>query len=1105
MINLVLTNTIDSKYILDKVKKDYKKGVKQLIIVPDRVVLAYEMMVLEYLDIQGSFDIEVVSFSTLADRVLGKNADLMLNTQTEIMVIRKIIEDNRGKLLFYRESSKYIGFANEVLNLLGLLRVNSITLDTLVRLQEQLPAKYKNKLHDILLIYKEYKNCLTNKYSDSISKIEALVEKLPDSNYSNHKIYISEFLDFSKLELDVIEALAKFGTEMYISLPYSDADNKSIYPTTIKDKISNIAKRVYGNDISCKITREEEKLIGDFARIHDYLYSYKTPQDPMTSGNVAISSYMNPEKEVRDLAIRIKLLIKNQNIRYKDIAVVCCDLNNYYSTIQSTFKRYDIPFYADAKSQLVDQNLTRILLAAFRTIMNGYSQEDVLCFTKELDSILDKSDIYDFENYCLKFGIEYSNRIKSPFTQVSERFYLEPAERIRKKIVAMLEPLENIQGKRVSDYLSAIKAFLEKIDAENISKVLSNEQLKAGYKVEASVTDQVLEKIYVVIDQMDSMLGECEMTIKEFYKIFETTINSMSVSTIPMYIDCVYIGDCEKTRYEKKKFLFIIGANDSLFPIEYADGGLLTSQEFEWWNQNDAPIYPNTQEANKASKLYALMVMLKPSVLLTISYSRYDLLGNKLQKSSTISYLYSILGIKEDEEVHIYEPQTDWSLEQFYKYYVCEGSALEDLIDLNNRIKDNLLEYKNNVPHVMNALYTIACKKFSKEKVDKIINSNYRLETSLNGDYDGLPNSNVSVSKFEKYLSCPFRYYADYILRLREREVAGVQIADTGILMHAVMEQFFKQKDYDLMSYDEINSFVEKVFFDCLQDEDNKAFRYLLDDEYKINRSEFISATSNSLNILVNKMRVSKFKPYKLESKFSNYKGPKDYDSLKLVTSKKTFDINGVIDRIDKFGNEGFIVDYKSKSSMDFSFKNVFYGERVQLLVYLKKLIDEEKITPAGVFYLLVNQKYSSASTVINRLKYNGFIVSDKSIVRDLDENFCKDEDYKSELFPIKQKYSKDTEQEELEKTTGGSLVTVEELNAMCDYVMKLVAKAADEIQEGYVKATPYSYDDGDSKACTYCPYINMCQIKTHRGDIRRLGNNDFAQEVMFGKKEVIE
>ena len=60
MVNLFLTKTIDSKYLIDVIKNNNPKGSKHLFVVPDRIVLSYEMLVLDAIGQEGTMDIEVL-------------------------------------------------------------------------------------------------------------------------------------------------------------------------------------------------------------------------------------------------------------------------------------------------------------------------------------------------------------------------------------------------------------------------------------------------------------------------------------------------------------------------------------------------------------------------------------------------------------------------------------------------------------------------------------------------------------------------------------------------------------------------------------------------------------------------------------------------------------------------------------------------------------------------------------------------------------------------------------------------------------------------------------------------------------------------------------
>ncbi|MDE5618345.1 MAG: hypothetical protein K2I79_02535, partial [Clostridia bacterium] len=110
MLNLIFTDSLQSQPITDAVKGRYGLGDNHLIIVPDRFTLSYERAVLDALDIQGAFDIEVASFSRLADVALQEGNKGALNSLSEVMLLRKVIEENRSELNCFRTSSAHAGF-----------------------------------------------------------------------------------------------------------------------------------------------------------------------------------------------------------------------------------------------------------------------------------------------------------------------------------------------------------------------------------------------------------------------------------------------------------------------------------------------------------------------------------------------------------------------------------------------------------------------------------------------------------------------------------------------------------------------------------------------------------------------------------------------------------------------------------------------------------------------------------------------------------------------------------------------------------------------------------------------------------------------------------
>ena len=70
---------------------------------------------------------------------------------------------------------------------------------------------------------------------------------------------------------------------------------------------------------------------------------------------------------------------------------------------------------------------------------------------------------------------------------------------------------------------------------------------------------------------------------------------------------------------------------------------------------------------------------------------------------------------------------------------------------------------------------------------------------------------NASVSKLEKFAQCPFSYYLQYGLRLKEKEELKVQSFDTGSFMHETIDEFFKNVKKENINLAELVTDEEKI------------------------------------------------------------------------------------------------------------------------------------------------------------------------------------------------------------------------------------------------------------------------------------------------------
>ena len=572
-----------------------------------------------------------------------------------------------------------------------------------------------------------------------------------------------------------------------------------------------------------------------------------------------------------------------------------------------------------------------------------------------------------------------------------------------------------------------------------------------------------------------------------------------------MYIDCVYVGDLQKSRYEKKDYIFIIGANEALFPQDIQESSILTSQDLNVWEQcGKLSIFPTIKDSNRQSKLNVLMALLKAKKKLVVSYPIQDMEGEELKRASALDSLCKIIGQVDKEgnpePVAIDTPNDKWDEEKYIEFVGATKNALESLIAIRKSIDENLLHESDLTKKVCNALYQMAVKELKdKTIVDDILKGSHEIDDKINVDWDLIGDS-ISPSRLESYLGCPFRYYAQYILKLKKREEFGVDIADTGTIIHECFEKFFSQKDYDTKSEAQINDFVVYTITNII---DREEYKYLNNEEFRIVLDDLKKETAKSISTLVEKMKTSLFKPMALEAVIGDGKDASFKPlELDLGTGKK-IKLTGKIDRIDSYNDEAFIVDYKSKSksSASIEIRDVMYGNKIQIIVYLDTIVKNGGKVPVGAFYLPLSSKISS-DTKEERVQYVGMISNSVKAMLDMDTSMDNlTEKKESSLFPFKFKPSKSGGSYTTKQ--GNTMLSKEDFDKLFDYVENLSVTVANEINSGNIKVAPQSYKDKEAQRCQYCDYRSICKIDDNLAKIRTVkGTNSELLKKLRGEEE---
>ena len=139
--------------------------------------------------------------------------------------------------------------------------------------------------------------------------------------------------------------------------------------------------------------------------IEKNIYAY--PFERYDSDNERVRLYRanNSYDEMEFIAKDILRLVRDKGYRFKDISVVCRQIDAYEKISSVIFNEYEIPYYIDKKMDVASNPLIILLNFAVDIITKNWNYESVFRYLKSGLVEIDTDDIDKLENYVLGNGI----------------------------------------------------------------------------------------------------------------------------------------------------------------------------------------------------------------------------------------------------------------------------------------------------------------------------------------------------------------------------------------------------------------------------------------------------------------------------------------------------------------------------------------------------------------------------------------------------------------------------------------------------------------------------------------------------------------------------
>ena len=1056
-------------YVTSEIQKRFKDGKKSYLVVPEQYTHIAEHKLLSAVGSISTRTVEVSSFKKMIDvakRISGITE--VLSPMTKSIIIADIL--TYTELEYFSLISSHTGFVDICSNLISEFKKYCITPPMLRSAIDGMEnQRLKIKLSDILKIYREYLLRIEEKGFDSDDGANVLSENIANvGDYGDTVFYFDEFTSFIPQEMSIIREIAKKAEEVVITL-CTDGDDELLF-APISDTVKKLKQMCEEAHIEMKEPIKltgNKKHSGEIAFIEKNLFPYPMAKYDGDTENVSISSSANPYEEVCDVARRIIRLCRDGNYRFREIGVVCADIGTYAPYIAPVFKNHNISYFIDEKSPVLNHAIVRYLLNILDIYLYDYSNETVFAFLKSGFCDADRDGVNALENYCRRTNMHkntWLNDDKWNELIIKRTVNNDEAEkicRIRDEYIKPLSEFHNsVKGRHKTEHM-CMCLYNYIISTGLATKIQS--YLKDFEKEQNVRKSEEYEKIWsILIDAIDTISDVMEgktINVKTFRALLETSFSGYSIGLIPTSLDEVFVGNISRSKSDGIKALFVLGANDGVFPSPINTDDIINDGDKLCLKEQGIELSMDMTKRAFFERFYMYTTFAIPSEKLFISFSRADINSEGLRPSFVLSdfkRLFPDLIFESD----ILEDDSDFGQ---MDYITTVSPTMEKLVE-------KITQYRNGekISDVWFDVYDYFCKNYDLGR--KI--ENYYTYTNRAEDIDQklidavVPKEfHTTISKLQRYRACKFSYFLEYVLKLEENTGFDVTSMDTGTFVHSVIENLCKNMDGDGFSFETvtdeyiydkidfyIDDFINKLQKDCAYISKRRL--------YLIKRLK--GAIFKCFSLIKSHLVNSSFTPLGYEIRFDDKNiGCIEFD----IGNGRKAKIRGTIDRSDVYhGEDGDyvrVIDYKT-GNKDFSLSDVFYGLDIQLFVYLNALVEsDEKYKYAGALYFKIDDpifkgehRYDEQKTedkISNDVKMRGLLLDDEKLLEATDE--------------ITQKSAK--------KATYQNFLSLNK------HLQKTISELCKEMAKGKIDIKPYA--KGGFSPCQYCSFSSVCRFDSSK------------------------
>ncbi|MBO4872889.1 MAG: PD-(D/E)XK nuclease family protein [Lachnospiraceae bacterium] len=1078
-----------------------------LLLVPEQFCLSTQRILVERHPRHALINIEALSFDRLAGRAFrefGISPDSVISEPVKQMILALAVRDAMPQLSVYGRQALHPSFGAHLSTLFAEWEMNGIDPADLLKSakERELPSLLQRKLQDLSTLFSAYRTRLGTRLTAE-EKLPLFVRLLPKSGIGRvDHLYLDGFTGFTGVQYRILEQLmARAGeTTAVLTLPENeDPDAWFDAKERRRDGLYAMSQETIWRlkQIARKLgLKHETEQYSHFApaRPKELTFLSRRLMVPGAARweaipqTIRLFSPESPEEEAEWAALRIRALVRQRSLRYRDIALLVSDQALYVPRLEKYLKEAEIPFFTDRRVSLKAHPLIRLLEDAWETVSGGRERDAFLRYVKNPCSPLSREESDRLENYLLAAGIRGGKKLESVYTKRTKRrrgeteaawrerceTELKDVNELRERAFAPLQPIKDTIGRgrfAVSSAAATLKSLVGDPERKQKAEDLTEIWRLAGEEEKSAGWQEATEALLLFLDSLIRLFAGEKVSRAELSDMLKAGLSSLTVGKLPRSSDQIVIGDTERSRFGAVKHLIFLGMNADLLPKSGGGGGLLTDEERLLLSTDEMPAY--TDERSLLEERFYLHNLLSlPRESLDLSFARMDSGRRSKQPAALIREVKALFPALKEEQ----------TLRPTVSALGTERAALR-----------RLAGGFGSGAAIWPLLYAVL-----KESPDKTVREGLtKIEAGAGYHFEpaGLPAETAralygrlisgSVTRLENFAVCPYRHFLRYGLDVNEREEFSWESVDHGNFFHQVMETLLRHLT-------EENVPLSALTPERRQEEIRRALG-AAEEKYpdfseNINAGYLLSRWEAYFDRYLEAMSRTEsgtgFRPAAFELHF----GAENGTALTLpLENDGVLRLMGTIDRLDVLEENDRlylrVVDYKT-GSRKIDFGAMDQGTQLQLGAYLtaalsiyEKKNPDKKILPGGLYYALLKENWLPDWAEQGKRE---------EAVR---KSFCLQGITAQEVASVS-----------ADAVSGKLSLGSEGLALLGRSICRKLQELGSRILQGEIAPSPIRQDE-EHVSCGYCPYAPLCDRKDESFRYRESGRTDAADYLKKAKE----